>query len=98
RCDILNALQRWDDAIRDCTRAIQQYAQFDAASNGRGFAYAGKGNYAGAIQDYDQPIRHRPTKEYLRNRGEAYPGVGGRWRAKIDFDRARKLPPDPITW
>jgi tetratricopeptide (TPR) repeat protein len=96
RCNILNTLHLWDDANHDCTRAIQLFPEFDAALGSRGFAYAGNGDYPRAIQDYDQAIRIRPTKEYIKNRGEAYLAVGDRRRAKIDLEMAKKLPPDPI--
>ena len=61
----------------------------------RGNAYAGKGDFAQAIQDYDKAIELKPdAASFYNNRGRAYFDQGELVRAIQDYDQAIDLDPD----
>ena len=65
------------------------------AYNDRGVAYADKGEYDRAIQDYDQAIRLNPNYAFAYyHRGNAYANKGESDRAIQDYDQAIRLDPN----
>ena len=57
--------------------ALRLKPDFDKALNNRGIAYAGKGQYDRAIEDYDQALRLNPNDAAaLSNRRVAYNNKG----------------------
>ncbi len=87
-----------DLVIAACGRLIQS-GQFDGAGlsiayNNRGAAYANKGAYDRAIQDFDQAIRLNPGYAFAyNNRGDAYRIEGRYDRAIEDYDQVIRLDP-----
>jgi tetratricopeptide (TPR) repeat protein len=87
-----------DLVIGACTAVIQSGklvgVRLSAAFQLRGAAYAGKGQYDRAIQDFDQAIKLNPKEaETFVNRGGSYDKKGQYDRAIQDFDQAIKLNP-----
>ena len=69
-----------------------------AAYNDRGVAYARKGKYDRAIQDFDQALRLDPNQALAYyNRGLAYRRKGEYKRARSDFSKALALDYDRAT-
>jgi tetratricopeptide (TPR) repeat protein len=60
----------------------------------RGVVYDSEGQYAQAIADYDEAIKHEPGPNVFMNRGVAYYHNGQAALAVQDFDRAILLDPD----
>src|SRR5215475_10165435 len=87
-------------SIAACTRIIQDGRTSTEnraiAFNNRGRAYAGKGQYDRAIQDFDEAIRLKPNDAIaFYNRGRAYAAGKGQYdRAIQDFDQAIRLKPN----
>ena len=88
-----------DGQVMGCTAAIQsdkwRGKDLAWAFNNRGYAYAGKGEYDRAIEDYDQAILLNPNYAMAyNNRGYAYNDKGDYDRAIDDFDQAIRLDPN----
>ena len=85
-----------DLMIAGCTRVIQSgresHQDLAIAFYNRGSAYAQKGQYDSAIQDFDQTIKLKHNfPEAFVNRGSAY-RIKGQYDSAIqDFDQAIKL-------
>jgi len=80
-----------DLQIGGCTTVIQSDKEsknnLAIAFTNRGVAYRNKGQYARAIQDYDQAIKLDPNYAIaFRNRGIAYDEKGQYDRAIRDYD------------
>ena len=90
-------LKRYDDAIAECTSQIRGETAVDnigIAYTNRGLAYAGKGQYDLAIDDYTKAIRATPKYEKAYyNRGNAYYAKGKYSQAIDDYTRAIELNP-----
>ena len=93
-----------DQRIKGCTAVIQSGREttdnLAIAFNNRGFAYAEKGDYDRAMQDYDQSIQlNSQHATPFRNRGFAYAEKGDYDRAIQDYDQAIRLKPqDTLYW
>jgi len=90
-------MKRYDDAIRECTDQLKGETAVDdigIAYTNRGIAYAGKGQYDQAIDDYGAAIRATPKyeKAYF-NRGNAYYAKGKYDEAVADYNKAIELNP-----
>jgi tetratricopeptide (TPR) repeat protein len=88
-----------DSTVEACTALLQsgKLSSADRADAflGRGYAYAAKGQYDRAIQDYDEAIKLVPDDAAaFNNRGVAYRAKGEDDRAIQDFDQALQLKPD----
>jgi tetratricopeptide (TPR) repeat protein len=88
-----------DLAIIGCTALIQSGNESSenvvSAFYNRGVAYKHKGQYALAIQDYNQVIRLKPDDEDAFNaRGNAYYDRGQHDLAMRDYDEAIRLNPN----
>ena len=85
--------------IDGCTAVIKSEnptsRMLAVAHNNRGNAYAGRGDYDGAIGDYDEALKFVPNyPKALNNRGVAYQKKGEYDRAIKDFDLAIELEGD----
>ncbi len=90
-------MKRYDDAIKECTSQIKGETAVDdigIAYTNRGLAYAGKGQYDQAIDDYGAAIRANPKyeKAYF-NRANAYYTKGKYNEAVDDYNKAVELNP-----
>ncbi len=105
-CDV--PLWRTDAAggqakIDACTRLIESGRLSgnyrEGAFNNRGNAYSDLGQYARAIQDYDEAIRLNPNDDKaFYNRGGAYYGLRQYARAIQDYDEAIRLTNDAYAF
>lgn len=86
--------QKYDEAISDCTLAIQAKPNADYAYHIRGVAYRDKGDLESAIQDLTQAIQLAPKADLLADRGEAYRRSGKLDEAVADCDRAIQTDPN----
>ena len=85
--------------ISVCAAEIQsgkrKGAVLSAAFHNRGAGYANKGDYARAIQDFDQAIRLDPKNAYaLLNRGIAKARKGDKIGGEADQAAARRINPN----
>lgn len=103
--DLENACyaSKGDVAVSVCTSAIEAAPEHSADEQialnlvyaQRGDAYADLGQYALAVEDYDQAIKLDPSDEaFYRDRGTAYALMGEYARAIQDYDEAISLRPD----
>lgn len=88
-------LKNYQQAIEDCTKAIQfNSPRLVDAYNNRGEAYRKSGNYTKAIEDYNKALELNPN--YFRaynNRGIAYRYLNQYEKAIFDYDKAIQLNP-----
>ena len=96
--DVLVALGRPKDAIRDYDKAISHLAEPDklkAAWNNKGLALAGLKKYDKAIQCYDEALKIDPLlKEAWYNKGRAYALKGEHKKAIENYSKALEIDPD----
>jgi tetratricopeptide (TPR) repeat protein len=86
--------QRYDEAIKAFSTAIEIIPRDYQAYNYRGVAWALKGNYDRAIADYDKAIEIRPRyAEAYNNRGFARTRRGDLGNALKDYSRALEINP-----
>ena len=90
-------------AVSVCTSAIEaapehsadEYIALNLVYAHRGDAYVDLGQYALAVEDYNQAIKLDPSDEaFYRDRGTAYFLMGEYARAVQDYDEAISLHPD----
>ena len=86
--------QRYDEAIKAFSTAIEIIPRDYQAYNYRGVAWALKGNYDKALADYDKALEIRPRyAEAYNNRGFARTQHGDLPNALNDYDRALEINP-----
>ncbi len=89
-----------DQAIADCSQAINLHPNFVIAYGRRGAAYMGKGQYDRAIEDYNKAIQRasRVDHYFLANlfigRGSSYSFNGQHDRAIEDYTQALGFMPN----
>jgi tetratricopeptide (TPR) repeat protein len=88
----------WDAQIRSCSTLIDSGRETPhraaVAYDSRGIAYANKGDFDGAIADFNEAIRLDPKNAAAySNRGNAYNDKGDHERAILDLDEAIRLDP-----
>jgi tetratricopeptide (TPR) repeat protein len=73
RCYLLARLNRLDEALSDCERAMElNTANPSTVLDSRGYVYFRMGRYARAIEDFDAALMHRPDLVWsLYGRGVA---------------------------
>jgi tetratricopeptide (TPR) repeat protein len=90
-------MKRYDDAIKECTSQIKGETPVDdigIAYTNRGLAYAGKGQYDLAIDDYSSAVRANPKYERAYfNRGNAYYAKEKYGEAADDYNKSIELKP-----
>ncbi len=86
----------YDEAIKECTEAIELAPDFAEAYRNRGLAYVQKGELDQAIADFDKAIELNPelAKAY-NDRGYAYYLKGEVAKAVSDFEKCIELSKDP---
>ena len=82
RCLAQYDKRAWDEALSDCSKAIEIDPKDARAFYGRGNAWRAKGDNDRAIANYDDAIRLDPKY------ANAFYGRGGAWLADGDNDRA----------
>ena len=87
---------RYDEAIKECSEAIELAPDFAEAYSKRGIAYVQKGELDQAIADFDKAIELDPelAKAY-NDRGYAYYVKGEVAKAVSDFEKCIELSNDP---
>ena len=94
RVMVLLDLKRYDEVIRSCDGALAQGKPWADLHEIRGLARAGRGDFAGAIDDYTQALVLRPGQpRVLISRGLAYLVSDAPRLALHDFDEALRLDP-----
>ncbi len=90
-----NTTGRFEQAITDCSKAIQLCPALAEAWNNRGIAYRNIGQVERAISDYTRAVEINPNyPEALNNRGVAYDQLGRFEEAISDYSRSIELNPD----
>ncbi len=86
----------YDEAIKECTKAIELAPDFAEAYNARGIAYVQKNELNQAIADFDKAIELDPelAKAY-NNRGYTYYLKGEVAKAISDFEKFIEVSNDP---
>lgn len=93
-----------DHVIVSCSaviaRGVADKEDLAAAYKNRGNAYDDKGEYARALEDYDQAVRINPLDaDAFNSRGTTYAALGRYERAVLDFDEAIRLnPASPLAF
>jgi cell division septation protein DedD len=86
--------QRYDEAIKAFSTAIEIIPGDYQAYNSRGVARALKGDFDGAIDDYNKALEIRPRyAEAYNNRGYARTEKGKLQAALDDYDKSLKINP-----
>ena len=89
---VLLDLKRNDEVLRSCDAALAQGKPWADIHEIRGVARAGRGDFAGAIDDYSQALVLRPGQpRVLSLRGLAYLASDSPRLALGDFDEALRL-------
>lgn len=95
RASAHNTAGRFEQAITDCSKAIELYPMLAEAWNNRGVAYRNTGQIERAVGDYTKAVELNPNyPEALNNRGVAYAQLGRFEQAISDYSRAVELNPD----
>jgi lipoprotein NlpI len=94
RCLARYDKQAWDEALSDCSKAIEINPKDARAFYGRGNAWRAKGHNDRAIADYNEAIRLDPKDAYaFVGRGYAWLVKGDNDKAIADYDEAIRLDP-----
>lgn len=94
RCAVFNVLLRLDQALGDCTRAVQLQPEFARAYVNRGMSLRRFGRFAPAIVDYSKAIALEPELvPAYGNRGYARYRLGAFESASTDYEKAIELAP-----
>ncbi len=88
-------LKQHDEAIADCTKAIELTLDNVSAYRDRGHVYNQLEKYDEAIADYSKAIELEPTGGIsYRNRGYAYNKLKRHAEALVDYDKAIEISPN----
>ena len=88
-------LQRYDDALAHCGKAIAHRADYRPAYLACGNAEGSKGDYQAALKTFSKAIDLDPNQpDAYNNRGNIYNQLGEFGRAMADFDAALRLAPN----
>jgi tetratricopeptide (TPR) repeat protein/serine/threonine protein kinase len=89
-----SGLNRHEDSLADCSKAIELDSTFALAWNNRGAAYADLGQHDKALADFSKAINLDPKfAAPWRNRGIAYYKLRQHDKAVADISRAIELDP-----
>jgi hypothetical protein len=78
----------WKNTVELLSRVCLITKNNYVAHNNRGTAYANRGQYQLAIEDFNEAIRLKPCALYYYNRGSAYDDLGQYQRAIADYNEA----------
>ena len=89
RCLAQYDKRAWDEALSDCSKAIELDPTVAQAFIKRGFVWLAKGEDDKAIADYDEAINFNPKDAFaFHNRGNVWLHKGDKDRAIADYDEA----------
>lgn len=91
RCYALKILNKSDEALKNCTKAIEMDSDLSLAYNVRGTIYQQKQMYEQAIAEYTEAVRRSPRATFFRNRATCYREMGKITLALTDEKMASKL-------
>src|SRR5262249_41774175 len=86
-------LGRYDEALADYTKAIEQDPKPKYCYFSRGTLYLAMGEYQKAIDDFSKQLEFRTDAMTYSRRGEAYEALGELQKALSDFQSAEQLDP-----
>ncbi len=87
-------LGKYDESIKDFTRALEIDPYYRGAYNNRAYSLQMLGDYDHAVSDFSRAIRLMPTDVWaLNNRGAALGALGRFNEAVSDFDAVIKINP-----
>lgn len=90
KCRLLEDLDGYQPAIKDCKTITRPDLQFAKAFGGRGSEFYELGQYRRAIRDYDKAINLDASPELYNKRGLAHRKAGDLDSAFDDFERATR--------
>lgn len=91
RCYALKVLNKPDEALADCNRAIELDSQLALAYNIRGTIYHQKQQYDLAVAEYSKAIELSPRKTFFENRAISYRALNNTKLAVKDEKEAAAL-------
>lgn len=103
RCYALKVINKPDDALENCNKAIELDSQLALAYNILGTIYHQKQNYEQAVKEYSKAIELSPRKTFYENRAIAYRAMGNKKLAMLDekeaaaLENSRKPVPESAT-
>ena len=91
RCYALKVINKPDDALENCNKAIELDSQLALAYNIIGTIYHQKQNYAQAVKEYSKAIELSPRKTFYENRAIAFRALGNKKSAVSDENEVAAL-------
>ncbi len=91
RCYALKVINKPDDALESCNKAIELDSQLALAYNILGTIYHQKQNYEKAVREYSKAIELSPRKTFYENRAIAYRAMKNVKLAVLDEKEAAAL-------
>ena len=91
RCYSLRVINKPDEALATCTKAIELDSQLALAYNIRGTIYHQKQMYDLAVTEYSKAIELSPRKTFFQNRALSYRALGNKKLAAIDEKEVANL-------
>ncbi len=91
RCYSLRIINKPDEALTNCTKAIELDSQLALAYNIRGTIYHQKQMLDLAVAEYSKAIELSPRKTFFQNRALAYRALGNKKLAAIDDQEVANL-------
>lgn len=93
-CYALRIINKPDDALENCNKAIELDSQLALAYNILGTIYHQKQNFEQAVKEYSKAIELSPRKTFYENRAISYRAMGNTKLAKLDEKEAAALKND----
>jgi len=94
---VYNYLSEFDDAVKECKKALEIKPDFAEAFNNLGSIYFRKSSFDDAVWSFKKAIQYRPHyAEAHNNLGSAYGAVGQNHLAMAEFKKAIRIRPDYV--